>query len=113
MCNRPFYIYSDSVDYQTVYSIGNGEVVALGVVPHSHIAIIVYSLEDGEIIKQVIKISESNMKFINGMWRALASKTQSQMKSDVSVLFVAFRSLLMLLGCQTYSPAVHWLGRER
>lgn len=55
------------MDYQTVYSFGNGEVVALGVVPHSHIAIIVYSLEDGEIIKQVIEIFESNMKFINCM----------------------------------------------
>uniref|UniRef100_A0A3Q0SZM5 ER membrane protein complex subunit 1 n=1 Tax=Amphilophus citrinellus TaxID=61819 RepID=A0A3Q0SZM5_AMPCI len=45
---------SETVDYQTVYSGGNGEVYVLGVVPHSHIAIITYSIEDGEIIKQVI-----------------------------------------------------------
>ncbi|XP_041859597.1 ER membrane protein complex subunit 1 isoform X2 [Melanotaenia boesemani] len=44
---------SETVDYQTVYSGGNGEVYALGVVPHSHIAIVAYSLEDGEILKQV------------------------------------------------------------
>ncbi|XP_029291023.1 ER membrane protein complex subunit 1 isoform X2 [Cottoperca gobio] len=44
---------SDTVDYQAVYSGGNGDVYALGVVPHSHIAIVVYSLEDGEIIKQI------------------------------------------------------------
>lgn len=51
-----FYIYSDTVDYQMVYSDGNGQVYALGVVPHSHIAIVAYSTEDGEIIKQVIYI---------------------------------------------------------
>ncbi|KAG8002797.1 ER membrane protein complex subunit 1 [Nibea albiflora] len=44
---------SETVDYQAVYSDGNGEVYAMGVVPHSHIAIVVYSVEDGEIIKQV------------------------------------------------------------
>ncbi|KAK5863339.1 hypothetical protein PBY51_000377 [Eleginops maclovinus] len=44
---------SETVDYQAVYSGGNGEVYVLGVVPHSHIAIVVYSLDDGEIIKQI------------------------------------------------------------
>ncbi|XP_075898482.1 ER membrane protein complex subunit 1 [Nelusetta ayraudi] len=44
---------SDTVDYQMVYSDGNGQVYALGVVPHSHIAIVAYSTEDGEIIKQI------------------------------------------------------------
>ncbi|XP_034551243.1 ER membrane protein complex subunit 1 isoform X1 [Notolabrus celidotus] len=44
---------SETVDYQAVYSGGNGEVYTLGLVPHSHIAIVVYSLEDGEIIKQI------------------------------------------------------------
>uniref|UniRef100_A0AAX7U9Z0 ER membrane protein complex subunit 1 n=1 Tax=Astatotilapia calliptera TaxID=8154 RepID=A0AAX7U9Z0_ASTCA len=43
---------SETVDYQTVYSGGNGEVYALGIVPHSHIVIIAYSTDDGEIIKQ-------------------------------------------------------------
>uniref|UniRef100_A0A8D3DMV6 ER membrane protein complex subunit 1 n=1 Tax=Scophthalmus maximus TaxID=52904 RepID=A0A8D3DMV6_SCOMX len=47
---------SDTVDYQVVYSGGNGEVYALGVVPHSHITIVVYSVEDGEVVKQVILI---------------------------------------------------------
>uniref|UniRef100_A0A3P8T7Z9 ER membrane protein complex subunit 1 n=1 Tax=Amphiprion percula TaxID=161767 RepID=A0A3P8T7Z9_AMPPE len=44
---------TETVDYQAVYSDGNGEVYVLGVVPHSHITIVVYSMEDGEIIKQV------------------------------------------------------------
>ncbi|XP_008316237.1 ER membrane protein complex subunit 1 isoform X2 [Cynoglossus semilaevis] len=45
---------SETVDYQTVYSGGNGEVYVLGVVPHSHITVVAYSVEDGEIIKQYL-----------------------------------------------------------
>lgn len=41
------------MDYQTVYSGGNGEVYVLGVVPHSHIAVVAFSVDDGEILKQV------------------------------------------------------------
>uniref|UniRef100_A0A8C7LYT3 ER membrane protein complex subunit 1 n=1 Tax=Oncorhynchus mykiss TaxID=8022 RepID=A0A8C7LYT3_ONCMY len=44
---------SDTVQYQAVYSGGEEEVYVLGVVPNSHLTIIAYSLEDGEIIKQV------------------------------------------------------------
>ncbi|XP_019723602.1 ER membrane protein complex subunit 1 isoform X1 [Hippocampus comes] len=43
----------ETVDYQFVYSGGTGEVYVLGVLPHSHIAIVTYSVDDGEIIKQV------------------------------------------------------------
>lgn len=43
---------SDTVDFQSVYSDGNGEVFALGLVPHSHITVVVYSIDDGEILKQ-------------------------------------------------------------
>ncbi|XP_052340531.1 ER membrane protein complex subunit 1-like [Oncorhynchus keta] len=43
---------SDTVQYQAVYSGGEEEVYVLGVVPNSHLTIIAYSLEDGEIIKQ-------------------------------------------------------------
>uniref|UniRef100_A0A8C5GAC4 ER membrane protein complex subunit 1 n=1 Tax=Gouania willdenowi TaxID=441366 RepID=A0A8C5GAC4_GOUWI len=45
---------SENIDYQALYSGGNGEVYVLGIVPHSHIAIVVYSMEDGEIIKQYV-----------------------------------------------------------
>uniref|UniRef100_A0A6Q2YAN5 ER membrane protein complex subunit 1 n=1 Tax=Esox lucius TaxID=8010 RepID=A0A6Q2YAN5_ESOLU len=44
---------SDTVKYQAVYSGGGEEVFVLGMVPHSHLTITVYSLEDGEIIRQV------------------------------------------------------------
>uniref|UniRef100_A0A665US76 ER membrane protein complex subunit 1 n=1 Tax=Echeneis naucrates TaxID=173247 RepID=A0A665US76_ECHNA len=47
---------SETVDYQAVYSGGNGDVYALGVVPHSHITVVSYNVEDGEINKQVILI---------------------------------------------------------
>uniref|UniRef100_A0A4W5JQG4 EMC1 first beta-propeller domain-containing protein n=1 Tax=Hucho hucho TaxID=62062 RepID=A0A4W5JQG4_9TELE len=43
---------SDAVQYQAVYSGGEEEVYVLGVVPNSHLTIIAYSLEDGEITKQ-------------------------------------------------------------
>ncbi|KAK7896703.1 hypothetical protein WMY93_022028 [Mugilogobius chulae] len=42
----------DTVDYQSVYSAGTGEVFVLGLVPNSHITVVVYSLDDGEILKQ-------------------------------------------------------------
>ncbi|XP_037540870.1 ER membrane protein complex subunit 1 isoform X2 [Nematolebias whitei] len=44
---------SETVNYQAVYSSGNGQVYAMGVVPHSHIAIVAYSMDDGEIINQI------------------------------------------------------------
>ncbi|XP_064861217.1 ER membrane protein complex subunit 1-like isoform X2 [Oncorhynchus nerka] len=48
---------SDAVQYQAVYSGGEEEVYVLGVVPNSHLTIIAYSLEDGEIIKQAFLVS--------------------------------------------------------
>ncbi|XP_056128948.1 ER membrane protein complex subunit 1 [Lampris incognitus] len=44
---------SETVLYQAIYSGGDGEVYVLGIVPHSHLAIVAYSIEDGEITKQV------------------------------------------------------------
>ncbi|KAJ0064469.1 hypothetical protein NL108_006932 [Boleophthalmus pectinirostris] len=43
---------SDTVEYQVVYSDGTGEVFVLGLVPNSQITVVVYSLDDGEILKQ-------------------------------------------------------------
>ncbi|XP_036447416.1 ER membrane protein complex subunit 1 [Colossoma macropomum] len=43
---------SDTVQYQIVYSGGNGQVFVLGVVPNSHIVIVEYNIEDGEIMKE-------------------------------------------------------------
>ncbi|XP_041129248.1 ER membrane protein complex subunit 1-like isoform X1 [Polyodon spathula] len=44
---------SETVQYEVVYSGGSGLVSVLGVVPHSHLTITTYNLEDGEIMKQV------------------------------------------------------------
>lgn len=43
---------SDGVHYQAVYSWGDGEVYAVGVLPNSHLNFVAYSLEDGEVINQ-------------------------------------------------------------
>uniref|UniRef100_A0AAY4DFX6 ER membrane protein complex subunit 1 n=1 Tax=Denticeps clupeoides TaxID=299321 RepID=A0AAY4DFX6_9TELE len=47
---------SDTVQYQTVYSSGNGDVFVLGLVPHSHIVVVAYNIEDGEIMKQSLDL---------------------------------------------------------
>ncbi|XP_028920764.1 ER membrane protein complex subunit 1 isoform X6 [Ornithorhynchus anatinus] len=44
---------SDSVRYQLVYSRGTGAVQVLGAVPQSHVNILTFSVEDGEVIRQV------------------------------------------------------------
>ncbi|XP_006883655.1 PREDICTED: ER membrane protein complex subunit 1 isoform X4 [Elephantulus edwardii] len=44
---------SDSIHYQMVYSYGSGVVWALGIVPFSHVNIVKFSVEDGEIVQQV------------------------------------------------------------
>ena len=51
------YFCSDTVQYQTVYSGGQGEVLVLGLVPNSHIVIVSYNIEDGEIMEQVNKFN--------------------------------------------------------
>ncbi|XP_076848062.1 ER membrane protein complex subunit 1 isoform X2 [Brachyhypopomus gauderio] len=43
---------SNTVQYQIVYSGGSGQVLLLGVVPNSHIVIVEYNIEDGEIMRQ-------------------------------------------------------------
>ncbi|XP_043081217.1 ER membrane protein complex subunit 1 isoform X2 [Puntigrus tetrazona] len=43
---------SDNVQYQTIYSGGNGLVFVFGVVPNSHIVIVEYKIEDGEIMNK-------------------------------------------------------------
>lgn len=50
-----------------MYSGGNGEVYALGVVPHSHISIVAYNAEDGEIFRQVIQIYRSMVEYRNAV----------------------------------------------
>uniref|UniRef100_A0A8C9SQP6 ER membrane protein complex subunit 1 n=1 Tax=Scleropages formosus TaxID=113540 RepID=A0A8C9SQP6_SCLFO len=43
---------SDTVHYQAVYSSGGSQLFVLGVVPHSHLSIITFNIEDGEITSQ-------------------------------------------------------------
>uniref|UniRef100_A0A8C0CBP4 ER membrane protein complex subunit 1 n=1 Tax=Balaenoptera musculus TaxID=9771 RepID=A0A8C0CBP4_BALMU len=47
---------SDSIHYQMVYSYGSGVVWALGVVPFSHVNIVKFNVEDGEIVQQSLDL---------------------------------------------------------
>ncbi|NXU92653.1 EMC1 protein, partial [Xiphorhynchus elegans] len=44
---------SESTQYQLLYSRGTGVIHVLGIVPQSHLNVLTFSVEDGEIIKQV------------------------------------------------------------
>ncbi|CAM5166367.1 unnamed protein product [Eretmochelys imbricata] len=56
---------SESTQYQLVYSYGTGVVRALGVAPRSHLNIVTFSVEDGEITKQ-LRVSAPWMKSLSG-----------------------------------------------
>lgn len=47
-----------------IYSGGNGPLFILGVVPNSHLVIIEYNIEDGEIMKQVKIMEHFSVVFI-------------------------------------------------
>ncbi|NWI88092.1 EMC1 protein, partial [Pitta sordida] len=44
---------SESTQYQLLYSHGTGVIHVLGIVPQSHLRVLTFSVEDGEITKQV------------------------------------------------------------
>ncbi|XP_036304510.1 ER membrane protein complex subunit 1 isoform X8 [Pipistrellus kuhlii] len=47
---------SDSIHYQMVYSYGSGVVWALGIVPFSHVNVVKFNVEDGEIVQQSLDL---------------------------------------------------------
>ncbi|KAL2773302.1 ER membrane protein complex subunit 1 isoform 6 precursor [Daubentonia madagascariensis] len=56
---------SDSIHYQMVYSYGSGVVWALGVVPFSHVNVVKFNVEDGEIVQQV-RVSTPWLQHLTG-----------------------------------------------
>uniref|UniRef100_A0A8C6D6U4 ER membrane protein complex subunit 1 n=1 Tax=Moschus moschiferus TaxID=68415 RepID=A0A8C6D6U4_MOSMO len=56
---------SDSIHYQMVYSYGSGVVWALGVVPFSHVNVVKFNVEDGEIVQQV-RVSTPWLRSLTG-----------------------------------------------
>ncbi|XP_011789422.1 PREDICTED: ER membrane protein complex subunit 1 isoform X5 [Colobus angolensis palliatus] len=56
---------SDSIHYQMVYSYGSGVVWALGVVPFSHVNVVKFNVEDGEIVQQV-RVSTPWLQHLSG-----------------------------------------------
>lgn len=45
---------SESTRYQLLYSRGTGVIHVLGIVPQSHLSVLTFSVEDGEITEQVM-----------------------------------------------------------
>ncbi|KAK2851205.1 hypothetical protein Q5P01_007481 [Channa striata] len=104
---------SDTVDYQAVYSGGNGEVYALGVVPHSHVTVVAYSVEDGEIITQVSVDAHwlSNIKascavVSQGMLTCVDSATMSLYVFDLHLQSQMTQISLQSLGMEV-EPSFH------
>uniref|UniRef100_A0A670JBL6 ER membrane protein complex subunit 1 n=1 Tax=Podarcis muralis TaxID=64176 RepID=A0A670JBL6_PODMU len=56
---------SEVVQYQLVYSHGTGSVHAVGVSPQSHFSIVTFSVEDGEITRQV-RVAAPWARTLNG-----------------------------------------------
>ncbi|XP_051961030.1 ER membrane protein complex subunit 1-like [Xyrauchen texanus] len=65
---------SDSVQYQTIYSGGNGLLFVLGVVPNSHIVIVEYKMEDGEIM---------NKKSVEAAWMSSLESSCAVISSGI------------------------------
>uniref|UniRef100_A0A8K9V6S7 ER membrane protein complex subunit 1 n=1 Tax=Oncorhynchus mykiss TaxID=8022 RepID=A0A8K9V6S7_ONCMY len=94
---------SDTVQYQAVYSGGEEEVYVLGVVPNSHLTIIAYSLEDGEIIKQSLDLEVSP-----GFQPVLVSSQPHPARSPISEFFLQLgpdHHVLLQLNADGYTIA--------
>ncbi|XP_049671611.1 ER membrane protein complex subunit 1 [Accipiter gentilis] len=57
---------SESTQYQLLYSHGTGVIHVLGIVPQSHLNILTFSVEDGEMTKQ-IRVAAPWLKSLNGV----------------------------------------------
>uniref|UniRef100_G3W3B0 ER membrane protein complex subunit 1 n=1 Tax=Sarcophilus harrisii TaxID=9305 RepID=G3W3B0_SARHA len=57
---------SESVQYQMVYSYGTGVLWVLGVVPNSHVNVVTFHVEDGEMVQQV-RVSAPWLKSLSGV----------------------------------------------
>uniref|UniRef100_A0A8C7JVL2 ER membrane protein complex subunit 1 n=1 Tax=Oncorhynchus kisutch TaxID=8019 RepID=A0A8C7JVL2_ONCKI len=98
---------SDAVQYQAVYSGGEEEVYVLGVVPNSHLTIIAYSLEDGEIIKQVTTLS-LDLEVFPGFQPVLVSSQPHPARSPLSEFFLQLgpdHHVLLQLNADGYTIA--------
>ncbi|XP_043846878.1 ER membrane protein complex subunit 1 isoform X2 [Dromiciops gliroides] len=56
---------SESVQYQMMYSYGSGVLWVLGVVPNSHLNIVSFHVEDGEMVQQV-RVSAPWLRSLSG-----------------------------------------------
>lgn len=58
--------HSENTQYQMLYSCGAGVIHVLGVVPQSHLKVLTLSVEDGEVIEQVVL--DYGSKIANLIW---------------------------------------------
>uniref|UniRef100_A0A8C8VKV3 ER membrane protein complex subunit 1 n=1 Tax=Pelusios castaneus TaxID=367368 RepID=A0A8C8VKV3_9SAUR len=77
---------SESTQYQLVYSYGTGVVHVLGVSPRSHLNIVTFSIEDGEITKQ-IKVAAPWMKSLTGVCCVVGKAVLVCADSDTQSLY--------------------------
>ncbi|KGL83409.1 ER membrane protein complex subunit 1, partial [Tinamus guttatus] len=56
---------SESARYQLLYSRGTGVIHVLGIVPQSHLNVLTFSVEDGEITKQM-RVASPWLKSVAG-----------------------------------------------
>lgn len=74
---------SESTQYQLLYSHGTGVIHVLGIVPQSHLNILTFSVEDGEMTKQVeldyeskiLKLMLTNVLPTRWLWCGLQSNS--------------------------------------
>lgn len=46
---------SESTQYELLYSRGTGVIHVVGIVPQSHLNVLTFNVEDGEITRQVVE----------------------------------------------------------
>ncbi|NXV51837.1 EMC1 protein, partial [Uria aalge] len=81
-------IFNESTQYQLLYSHGTGVIYVLGIVPQSHLNILTFSVEDGEITKQVIRIAAPWLKMLNGVCGVVGEAVLVCVDMDTHSLYV-------------------------
>ncbi|NWW60850.1 EMC1 protein, partial [Ifrita kowaldi] len=57
---------SESTQYQLLYSRGTGVIHVVGIVPRSHLNILTFNVEDGEITRQVVRVAAPWLQGLEG-----------------------------------------------
>uniref|UniRef100_A0A7M4FKS6 ER membrane protein complex subunit 1 n=1 Tax=Crocodylus porosus TaxID=8502 RepID=A0A7M4FKS6_CROPO len=77
---------SESAQYQLLYSYGTGVIYSIGFVSQSHLNVLTFSLEDGDISKQ-IRVSVPWMKSLSGACNVIGEAVLVCVDSDTHSLY--------------------------